>query len=95
MLCKLVVVGEANDVVAERLIDVVYAIGAKFTLVKYALHARVGVYVRTLPTVCGVDAMIRVIDIRTSKWASLCKVVYWTKACGNSNADGNKYCHQQ
>ena len=79
----------------KALVEVVYAVGAEFTLVKYALHACVGGDVCTLPAVCGVDVAIWVVDVGTTEWARLCKVVYWTKTCSNSNADGNEYYHQQ
>jgi hypothetical protein len=92
---QLIMVCETHYVVIKGLVDVVYAVGTKFALIKYALYARMGVYVRTLPAACGVDVAIWVIDVGASKWARLRKVVYWAKACGNSKADGNEYYHHQ
>ena len=96
VLRELVVVCEADDVVAERLIYVIGAIGAEVALVEYALNTSMGVEVCALPAMCSVEAAIWVLDVGAREWMWLRKVVDGAKTCANNNADGDQnYRHQR
>jgi hypothetical protein len=95
VLREFVVVGEANDIVTIRAVDVIYAIGTKVALVEHALYTCVGMKVSALPAVGGIEATIWVVDVRTTEWAWWVEIIDRTKTCGYEDTYGDKYYHHK
>jgi hypothetical protein len=87
VLREFVVIRKAYDVVAERFIYVIDAIGAIFTLIHNTIDTSVRMEVCTFPAVRGIEVVVWIKDVGAREWTRFGKVVYGAKVCSNHHSD--------